>query len=125
MDILAKARQLEARLARTVDRAAARVMPSGGREPLEIVHAVVETVEREVQPAGRGRHLFPFNRIQVLVVAPSKQARARFEATFAMEPTLAQRIHTRLETAGCAPTGLGVRVEYVETAGASWAAPDV
>src|SRR6185295_16794071 len=103
MDILAKARELEARLARTVDRAAARVMPPGGREPLEIVHAVVETVEREVQPAGRGRHLFPFNRIQVSVVAPTKQARARFEATFAMEPTLTQRIHTRLETAGCAP----------------------
>ena len=127
MDILAKARQLEARLARTVDRAAARVTPAGGgaREPLEIAHAVVEAVEREVQPAGRGRHLFPFNRIQVSVVAPSKQARARFEATFAMEPTLAQRIHTRLETAGCAPTGLGVRVEYVDAAGASWTATDV
>jgi len=127
MDILAKARELEARLARTVDRAAARVTPAGGgaREPLEIAHAVVEAVEREVQPAGRGRHLFPFNRIQVSVVAPTKQARARFEATFAMEPTLTQRIHTRLETAGCAPAGLGVRVEYVETAGASWAAPDV
>ena len=125
MDILAKARQLEARLARTVDRAAARVMPPGGREPLEIAHAVVEAVEREVQPAGRGRHLFPFNRIQVSVVAPTKQARARFEATFAMEPTLAQRIHTRLETAGCAPTGLGVRVEYVDAPGASWTATDV
>ena len=83
MDILAKARQLEARLARTVDRAAARVMPAGGREPLEIAHAVVDAVEREVQPAGRGRHLFPFNRIRVAVAAPSPHARARFEATFA------------------------------------------
>lgn len=127
MDILAKARELEARLARTVDRAAARVTPAGGgaREPLEIAHAVVEAVEHEVQPAGRGKHLFPFNRIQVLVVAPTKQARARFEATFAMEPTLKQRIHTRLETAGCAPTGLGVRVEYVDAAGATWTASDV
>ena len=125
MNILAKARELEAKLARTVDRAAARVTPDGPREPLEIAHAVVEAVEREVQPAGRGRHLFPFNRIQVSVVAPSKQARARFEATFAMEPTLTQRIHTRLETAGCAPTGLGVRVEYVDAAGNGWTASDV
>jgi len=127
MDILAKARELEARLARTVDRAAARVTPASGgaREPLEIAHAVVETVEREVQPAGRGRHLFPFNRIQVSVVAPTKQARARFEAIFAVEPTLAQRIHTRLETAGCAPAGLGVRVDYVDAAGNGWTAPDV
>ena len=54
MDIVAKARDLETRLARTVDRAAARVLPVGGsREPLEIAHAVVEAVEREVQPAGR------------------------------------------------------------------------
>ena len=74
MDIVAKARDLETRLARTVDRAAARVLPAAGpREPLEIAHAVVEAVEREVQPAGRGRHLFPFNRIGVWVLAPSRQ----------------------------------------------------
>jgi hypothetical protein len=125
MDILAKARQLEAKLARTVDRAAARVTPAGGREPLEIAHAIVDAVEHEVQPAGRGRHLFPFNRVRVLLVAPSKQARARFAATFAVEPTLAQRIHTRLESAGCAPPGLGVAVDYVDVAGPGWAASDL
>src|SRR5262245_8889653 len=108
MDIMAKARQLEARLARTVDRAASRVMAPGSREPLEIAHAVVEAVEREVQPAGRGRHLFPFNRIHVLLAVPSRHARARFEATFAMEPTLTQRIHTRLDAAGCVPADLAV-----------------
>jgi len=125
MNILAKARQLEARLARTVDRAAARVMPPGDREPLEIAHAAVEAVEREVQPAGRGRHLFPFNRILVSIVAPSRHVRARFEATFAMEPTLAQRVHTRLETAGCAPADLELAVAYVDAAGEGWSAPDV
>lgn len=125
MDILAKARQLEAKLARTVDRAAARVIPPGGREPLEIVLAVVEAVEGEVQPAGRGRQLFPFNRIRVVLVAPSRHAQARFEATFAVEPTLAQRIQTRLETAGCLPPDLAVAVDYVDVAGAGWSAPDV
>jgi hypothetical protein len=125
MDILAKARQLEAKLARTVDRAAARVMVPGNREPLEIAHAVVEAVEREVQPAGRGRQLFPFNRIHVRVVAPTKHVRARFEATFAMEPTLAQRIHARLESARCLPADLAVDVGYVEAAGEGWSAPDV
>jgi hypothetical protein len=125
MDILAKARQLEATLARTVDRAAARVAPAGAREPLEIAHAIVDAVEHEVQPAGRGRHLFPFNRIRVLLLAPSKQARARFDATFAVEPTLEQRIHTRLEAAGCPPAGLGVTVDYVDVAGPAWAAPDL
>jgi hypothetical protein len=82
MDILAKARELEATRAHGRSRGG-RVTPAGGgaREPLEIAHAVVEAVEREVRPAGRGRHLFPFNRIHVLVVAPSKHARARFDAT--------------------------------------------
>jgi hypothetical protein len=125
MDILAKARELEAKLARTVDRAAARVIPPGGREPLEIALAVVEAVETEVQPAGRGRQLFPFNRIRVLAVAPTRHVRSRFEATFAVEPTLAQRIKTRLETAGCLPADLAVAVDYVETAGTGWSAPDM
>lgn len=125
MDILAKARQLEAKLARTVDRAAARVMAPGNREPLEIAHAVVEAVEHEVQPAGRGRQLFPFNRIHVRVVAPTSHVQARFEATFAMEPTLAQRIHARLESARCVPASLVVDVNYVEAAGEGWSAPDV
>jgi len=127
MDILAKARDLEAKLARTVDRAAARVMPAttGPREPLEIAHAVVDLVEKEVQPAGRGRHLFPFNRIKVLVVSSSRHAQARFDATFAVEPTLTQRIQMRLESAGCVPAGLAVSVEYVAAAGQGWAASDV
>jgi len=125
MDILAKARQLEAKLARTVDRAAARMMVPGNREPLEIAHAVVEAVEREVQPAGRGRQLFPFNRLHVRVVAPTPHVQARFEATFAMEPTLAQRIHARLESARCMPADLAVDVSYVEAAGDGWNAPDV
>ncbi|HET9267111.1 MAG TPA: FHA domain-containing protein [Vicinamibacterales bacterium] len=127
MDILAKARDLEAKLARTVDRAAARVMPAttGPREPLEIAHAVVDLVEKEVQPAGRGRHLFPFNRIKVLLVAPSRHAQARFDATFAEEPTLTQRIQMRLESAGCVPAGLAVSVEYVPVAGQGWTASDV
>jgi hypothetical protein len=125
MDILAKARELEARLARTVDRAAARVMPPGGREPLEIAHAVVEAVEREVQPAGRGRQMFAFNRIRVVLAVPSRHLRARFDAMFAMEPTLAQRISTRLETAGCLPPDLAVAVDYVDAPGDGWGAPDV
>jgi len=124
MDLLARARKLESQLARTVDRAAGRVMPAGVREPLEIAHAVVEAVEREVQPAGRGRHLFPFNRIHVSVLAPSRQARARVEAVLATEPTLAQRIHARLDAAGCPVADLTVRVGCVAEAGEEWPAPD-
>jgi hypothetical protein len=125
MDILAKARALEGRLARSVDRAAARVMAAGAREPLEIAHAVVEAVEREVQPAGRGRHLFPFNRIVVSVVAPTRHIQARFDAIFATDPSLTQRVQTRLESAGCAVPDVDVTVRYVEAASADWSAPDL
>jgi hypothetical protein len=125
MDILARARRLESRIARTVDRAAARVLPPSGREPLEIVHAVIDAVEREVQPAGRGRHLFPFNRIRVLVLAPSRQTKARLEAVFGSEPTLLQRIASRLEAAGCTADDLSVDVSCVAQGADDWEAPDL
>jgi hypothetical protein len=125
MDILAKARQLEARLARRVDRAAGRALPRTGREPLEIAHAVVEAVEREIQPAGRGRHLFPFNRIRVAVLAPTPQTRARVEAVFATEPTLAERITSRLEAAGCRVDDLAIHVECATQTGTGWETPDL
>jgi len=124
MDILGRARRLEARLAQTVDRAAARMLPPASREPLEVAHGVVEAVEREVQPAGRGRQLFPFNRIQVRLAAPTRQTQARLEATFAAEPTLAQRIHARLDTAGCLVPDLTIAIEYADAAGEEWLTPD-
>jgi len=124
MNILARARRIESRLAQTVDRAAARVLAPGAREPLEVAHGVVSAVERELQPAGRGRLLFPYNRIRVRVVAPSPQVRARFEATLAAEPSLAQRIHARLDTAGCATPDLTIGIDYVDAGGADWATPD-
>ena len=37
--------------------------------PLEIVHAVLDRAEHEIQDIGRGRRVFPFNRVRVLVVA--------------------------------------------------------
>jgi hypothetical protein len=125
MDILAKTRKLETQLARTVDRAASRMLPVREREPLEIVHAVLDSIDREVQPAGRGRHLFPFNRMRVSVLAPSGQAQARIEAVFASEPTLEHRIATRLEAAGCPVADLEVTVACVEARGDDWTAPDV
>jgi len=124
MDILGRARRLEARIAQTVDRAAARVDSPSAREPLEVAHGIVAAVESEVQPAGRGRHLFPYNRIQVRLAAPSRQIRARLEATFGAEPTLADRIHARLDTAGCQAPDLRIVVDYTESAGADWLTPD-
>ena len=69
MTILDKARTLESRIARTLSRAAEDVVGSSAREPLEIAHAIVDVVERQIQPGSRGTRLFPFNRVSVSVLA--------------------------------------------------------
>src|SRR5438094_107177 len=48
-DILDRARKLESRVARALTRAAEDVVGSAAREPLEIAHAIVDAVERQVE----------------------------------------------------------------------------
>jgi FHA domain len=124
VDVLGKARRLESKIARTIDDAAQRVSRSGRREALEVVHAVLDAVEREVQPAGRGRHVFPFNRLKLAVAAPSSAARARLEAVFEGEPALQERVVDRLRAAGCEVIGLNVKTTYVPEAEPEWTNPD-
>jgi FHA domain len=124
MDILRKVRDLETKIANRVDRTVGEFVQSGTREPLEIVHAIVEATLREIQASGRGRRVFPFNAVTVLVVAPSRGARARFEAVLADGPSLHSRIVERLRSAGCEVTDIDVAVEYVVRSQKSWENPD-
>jgi hypothetical protein len=124
MDILGRARKLESRITRTVDRTAQRLLKSGRREPLEIIHAIVDAVEEEVQAAGRGARVFPFNLIKVWVVAETSGTRARFEAVMHGEPSLQSRILERLASAGCGVSDLIVRIAYVPHARPDWPATD-
>jgi hypothetical protein len=124
MDILAKARLLESKLARTVDRAAQQWSKSGPRGPLEVLHGILEAVDARIEPAGRGTHVFPFNKIKVTVVALSPEARTRFSGVFDGPPTLQERISTKLRDAGCAIPSLEIRVVYVAQADPSWASPE-
>ena len=123
-DLLGRARAIESRIARTVEGAAQRVARSGHREPLEIAHAVLDVVETQVQPAGRGRHVFPFNAVTVIVVAATREARARHTAVLEGAPTLHQRIVERLESMGCPADGLSVAVTFAPRAKANWLASD-
>jgi FHA domain len=124
MDILAKARQLESRLARTVDRAAQQWSKSGPRGPLEVLHAILEAVEERIEPAGRGMHVFPFNKIKATIVAVSPDARARFSGVLDGPPTLQERIGRKLLDAGCDVSSLQVRVAYVAHADPAWTSPE-
>lgn len=125
MDILGKAKRLESKLTRTFDGAAQHWTRSGPRTPLEILHAIVDGVEQALEPAGRGTHVFPFNRIKVAIVAPSRDARARFAALFEAEPDLEARVAARLREAGCDGASPHVKVTYVDRAAPGWTAPDM
>lgn len=120
IDILRRVRRLETALSARIERAAAHVRTEGPRDPIEIAHAIVEDVARHVQPGGRGRDVFPYNRLKVAVVAPDKHARARLEAVLDGHPSLHDRIAERLGAAGCEVGDLEVKTIYVSEAGAGW-----
>jgi hypothetical protein len=124
MDILAKARKLESHLARTVDRAAQQWSKSGPRGPLEVVHGILEAVDERIEPAGRGTHVFPFNKVKATIVAISPDARARFAGVLDGSPTLQERIEGKLRAAGCDVPSLQVRVVYVAQADPGWTSPE-
>lgn len=120
MDILAKLRGLESRVAKKVNEAAQKMTGSTPREPLEILHAIVDTVEKQMEPAGRGKYVFPFNRIRITIAAASPAQQARFEAVFASEPTLAERIGAVLRAANCASEELAIETAYVTECDGGW-----
>src|SRR6476659_11137434 len=116
MDVLGKTRRLESTIAAGLDKAAKAFVRSRTREPLEIVLAILEAVERRIEPTGRGARVFPFNRIEVAVVAPSREARGRLEAVFAGDTPLRTRILNQVESAGCSPADVVVGIQYVDRA---------
>lgn len=124
MDILAKARKLESKLAQTIDRAAQQWSQSGPRGPLEVLHGVLAAVDERMEPAGRGTHVFPFNQIKVSVVADSRDARTRFSGVLDSSPSLREKIATRLRNAGCDVPGLQVRIVYVTQPEPAWDTPE-
>jgi hypothetical protein len=124
MDIIGKARKLEAKLTRTLDRAARQWARSGPRGPFEVVQAVLEAVQHRLEPAGRGTSVFPFNRMKLWVVAADRDARARFASVLEEPPTLQERIVNRLQQLGCDGPGLQVKVVYVAQAEPGWTTPE-
>ena len=124
MNILHTVRRLEAGMTRAVERAAREWSRSGAHEPLEIAQAIVDTVAERLEPAARGRYVFPYNRIHVTVAAQSRDDRARVAAVFDSEPRLQDRIAARLREAGCDPGSLQFVVTYVPRPAGEWLRPE-
>jgi hypothetical protein len=123
MNILQKVKRLEAGMSRAVEQAAREWSQSGVREPLEIAQAIVDAVGERLEPAARGRYVFPFNRIHVTIAA-SRDARARFQAVLESEPALHERIAARLREAGCNPASVQCVVSYAARPSPDWESPE-
>ena len=123
MDIRRKLQQIEARIGSTFDRKVSELVQARTREPLEIVHAVVDRAAREVQSSGRGRRVFPFTALTLTVAAASRDERARLEAVFEADPPLGARVIQRLRSDGCAVENFEVNVQFVPRAQKNWEQP--
>lgn len=125
MDIIGNAKKLERRIARSLDAAVGEFVGAAPGEPLEIIHVMLDRAEGEIQHTGRGRRVFPYNRVRLLVPIPSKdgRGRARFDAVVQGPPTLRERIASRLEAAGVENPAAAVEVVYVAKAAAGWSDP--
>jgi hypothetical protein len=120
MDIASKARKLEQRISRTVDAAVVEFVGRSTTSPIEIVHGVLDRAEAEIQEIGRGRRVFPFNRVRVQVIAGDKESRARMAAVIDGPPSLSDRLIARLRSSGCAIDRLDAVVVHVRRRGADW-----
>jgi pSer/pThr/pTyr-binding forkhead associated (FHA) protein len=124
MDFLGKARKLEAKISRTLDEAVEGFVGRSPKQPVEIVQAAIDAAEQQIQAAGRGRRVFPFNQITVHVLAASRSEKARFAAVADGPPSLAHRIVDRLRSAGCAVERLDVQIVYAPRSKPDWLAPE-
>jgi hypothetical protein len=122
--LIGAARRLESAIAAQVEGTARRVTGPSVRAPLEIAHAIVEVVERQVQPAGRGQRAFPFSRVRVVVLAASPLAKAHLETACQGPPSIEERILDRLRAAGCDVSALSVKVSFVKKGRPEWIQPE-
>lgn len=124
MDFASKARKLEQRISRTVDAAVVEFVGRSTTSPIEIVHGVLDRAEAEIQDIGRGRRVFPFNRVRVQVIAGDKESRARVAAVVDGPPSLSDRLVDRLRSSGCSIERLDAVIVHVRRRGADWSDAD-
>jgi hypothetical protein len=114
MGILDNVHRIEKRLEKLAERTDIPM------QPIEIRKAALDEIEDLVQPAGRSRRVFPFDKVTVEVVAPAAQ-RAAVEAVLGQEGEFPTAVADRLRGAGCAaPRDLQVQLKVVRRPGAEW-----
>jgi hypothetical protein len=90
----------------------------GGSEPLEIHRAVLEAIEAEAVAVGGGRHVFPYDRVEVKLLAATPGESARLDAVAQEGWDLAREVRQRLAARGVRfPETLAVAVQVTEERG--------
>lgn len=88
-----------------------------GTEPMELRRAVLDDVESRVVIAGSGKRVFPFNRLEVRLLADSAEQREALEAIVSEAWDLRHEITDRLRDSGSSvPPGLEVDVQVTAEA---------
>jgi hypothetical protein len=123
-DLIGKARQLESAIQARIEGRSRDQANATARQPLEIVHAIVHGVEREIQPAGRGVVVFPYTQIRIWIAAPTPRDRARLAAACEGPPSLTDRILERLAVAHRDGSPPQVKTTFVAKAKEEWTNPD-
>ena len=80
--------------------------------PLELLHATLEQLEAKIQPAGRGRRIFPYDRIGIRITQPGADPVA-LQAIFGQLET---RLRERLQELRCdAPEIIDASISISDT----------
>jgi hypothetical protein len=92
-----------------------------GAEPVEIHRALLEDVEAQVVAVGGGRRVFPFDRVEVKLLASAPEEKLRLQAIAQEGWDLEREVKERLKAAGARfPEGLAVPVEVTEQSGSEF-----
>jgi hypothetical protein len=90
---------------------------AGTAMPLELVQGALAILERKVQPLGRGRRTFPYNRVTIRV-GPGAVDRTAIQAAF---EGFEERLRERFAELKCdTPAGLVVRQQFLEQPAPEW-----
>ena len=113
-----RAREIGGAMAAAVRRAVDPPLDDDAR-PLDVKRAIVEAVERQVEPAGGGRRVLPGDVVHVRILAVNDSVRPSLDAVLADLP---QVLSARLRELRCdVPPRLSVDVEYVPAPMPEWA----
>jgi hypothetical protein len=94
--------------------------PAHKPELLEIRRDILESVRDQIEPAGAGRQVFPYNTVVIRIAPPSPEDATLYRAALGESGSLDQDIRGLLVEAGCPPpAGFRVEIEIAEDAGLS------